>query len=125
MKDFVAIDFETANFEQSSICSMGIVIVKDGRKLRAVDRGNTLACGRVFHILNTIAAEHQRPIGFRVRIVLAEDLLVDTHGLVKLITASEMIGAIIEICPAFVIQLRQSLLRAAVFANTNGFIIDL
>ena len=30
MKDFVAIDFETANFEQSSICSMGIVIVKDG-----------------------------------------------------------------------------------------------
>ncbi len=30
MKDFVAIDFETAHFEQSSICSMGIVIVKDG-----------------------------------------------------------------------------------------------
>ena len=30
MKDFVAIDFETANFEQSSICSMGIVIVKNG-----------------------------------------------------------------------------------------------
>ena len=30
MKDFVAIDFETANFTQSSICSVGIVIVKDG-----------------------------------------------------------------------------------------------
>ena len=30
MKDFVAIDFETANFNQSSICSVGIVIVKDG-----------------------------------------------------------------------------------------------
>ena len=30
MKNFVAIDFETANFNQSSICSVGIVIVKDG-----------------------------------------------------------------------------------------------
>ena len=30
MKDFVAIDFETANFEPSSICSVGLVIVKDG-----------------------------------------------------------------------------------------------
>ena len=30
MKDFVAIDFETANGKHSSICSVGIVIVKDG-----------------------------------------------------------------------------------------------
>jgi len=30
MDNFVAIDFETANFEQSSVCSVGIVIVKDG-----------------------------------------------------------------------------------------------
>ena len=30
MKEFVAIDFETANFQPSSICSVGIVIVKDG-----------------------------------------------------------------------------------------------
>lgn len=30
MKNFVAIDFETANSERSSICSIGIVIVKDG-----------------------------------------------------------------------------------------------
>ena len=30
MKDFVAIDFETANFEPSSICSVGLVIVKNG-----------------------------------------------------------------------------------------------
>lgn len=30
MRNFVAIDFETANFEPSSICSVGIVIVKDG-----------------------------------------------------------------------------------------------
>ncbi len=30
MKDFVAIDFETANGQRSSVCSVGIVIVRDG-----------------------------------------------------------------------------------------------
>jgi len=29
MKDFAAIDFETANSERSSVCSVGVVIVKD------------------------------------------------------------------------------------------------
>lgn len=31
MKDFAAIDFETANFNSSSVCSVGIVIVRDGK----------------------------------------------------------------------------------------------
>lgn len=31
MKDFVAIDFETANQHRSSVCSVGIVIVKGGK----------------------------------------------------------------------------------------------
>ena len=30
MLDFAAIDFETANAERCSVCSVGIVIVKDG-----------------------------------------------------------------------------------------------
>lgn len=30
MKDFVAIDFETANGLRSSVCSVGIVIVQGG-----------------------------------------------------------------------------------------------
>jgi len=30
MKNFVAIDFETANGSRSSVCSMGLIIVKDG-----------------------------------------------------------------------------------------------
>ena len=38
MKDFVAIDFETANCQHSSICSVGIVIVKDGE---IVEQGTT------------------------------------------------------------------------------------
>ena len=31
MKDFAAIDFETANNERSSVCSVGIAIVRDGK----------------------------------------------------------------------------------------------
>ena len=31
MKDFAAIDFETANSERTSVCSVGIIIVRNGR----------------------------------------------------------------------------------------------
>lgn len=31
MRDFVAIDFETANSQRSSICSLGLVIVENGK----------------------------------------------------------------------------------------------
>ena len=30
MKDFAAIDFETANGKRTSVCSVGVVIVRDG-----------------------------------------------------------------------------------------------
>ena len=30
MQDFAAIDFETANFERSSVCSVGVVVVRGG-----------------------------------------------------------------------------------------------
>jgi DNA polymerase-3 subunit epsilon len=33
MKDFAAIDFETANFERSSVCSVGVVIYRNGVKV--------------------------------------------------------------------------------------------
>lgn len=32
MKDFAAIDFETANNERTSVCSVGIVIYREGKK---------------------------------------------------------------------------------------------
>ncbi|GHS90407.1 DNA polymerase III subunit epsilon [Bacteroidia bacterium] len=31
MKNFAAIDFETANYAQSSVCSVGVVIVRNGQ----------------------------------------------------------------------------------------------
>ncbi len=30
MTDFAAIDFETANYDRSSVCSVGVVVVRDG-----------------------------------------------------------------------------------------------
>ena len=33
IRDFVAIDFETANGELCSVCSVGIVIVRQGKKV--------------------------------------------------------------------------------------------
>ena len=33
MKDFAAIDFETANCERTSVCSVGVVIYRDGEKV--------------------------------------------------------------------------------------------
>ena len=30
MRDFAAIDFETANNERTSVCSVGVVVVRDG-----------------------------------------------------------------------------------------------
>lgn len=41
MKDFVAIDFETANGRRSSVCSVGVVIVRNGE---IVDRFYSLIC---------------------------------------------------------------------------------
>lgn len=33
MKDFAAIDFETANGNRTSVCSVGVVVVRDGKKV--------------------------------------------------------------------------------------------
>lgn len=38
MRDFAAIDFETANYNRTSICSVGIVVVRDGEIVRRIHR---------------------------------------------------------------------------------------
>ena len=38
MKDFVAIDFETANYEPTSICSVGLVVVRGGEITQSMHR---------------------------------------------------------------------------------------
>ena len=42
MKDFAAIDFETANQQRTSVCSVGIVIVRDG-EIAAINNSLYLA----------------------------------------------------------------------------------
>ena len=37
MQDFAAIDFETANNERSSVCSVGVVIVRGGEIVDKAD----------------------------------------------------------------------------------------
>ena len=38
MKDFAAIDFETANGKRTSVCSVGVVIVRDGKIVNKIYR---------------------------------------------------------------------------------------
>ena len=38
MKDFAAIDFETANRQRSSVCSVGVVIVRNGQVVDKIYR---------------------------------------------------------------------------------------
>ncbi|MDD4921509.1 MAG: 3'-5' exonuclease [Bacteroidales bacterium] len=38
MKDFAAIDFETANNSRSSVCSVGVVIVRNGQVVETIYR---------------------------------------------------------------------------------------
>ena len=38
MKDFAAIDFETANEQRTSVCSVGVVIVRDGEIVLSLHR---------------------------------------------------------------------------------------
>jgi DNA polymerase-3 subunit epsilon len=38
MNDFAAIDFETANYNPSSVCSVGVVIVRDGQIVEKIYR---------------------------------------------------------------------------------------
>ena len=43
MQDFAAIDFETANYCRSSVCSVGVVIVRGGEVFHY---NSTPKCGR-------------------------------------------------------------------------------
>lgn len=38
MRDFAAIDFETANRERTSVCSVGVVVVKEGEMVERIYR---------------------------------------------------------------------------------------
>ena len=51
MKDFAAIDFETANNERSSVCSVGIVIVRNGEIVDSFYSQTTITTGAVRYMV--------------------------------------------------------------------------
>ena len=96
-----------------------VFIVKNRGELRAVDSRNTPVCGRVFHIFDTVTAQHQRPIGFRIGRVFAQNPLVKALRLVEIIGAPEMVCSIKEVCLFIVVQSWQRLLCSATVAGAN------
>ncbi len=64
MKDFAAIDFETANSERSSVCSVGVVIVRNNEivdsfySLINPDQGNDSCAGEILEAAKEIYQKH-------------------------------------------------------------------
>ena len=96
-----------------------IRIRKDGRILRAVDRRDALVRFGVLDVLDTVAAQHDRPIRLGVGLVLVQDLLIDPHCLVIIAVPAKMIRSAVQVGPLFIVQPRQRLLRPAGVTHTN------
>ena len=98
-----------------------IICVGENRGiLRAVHRGDAFMCCRILHIFDTVAAKHKRPIRLGIVRILAENLLVNAHGLVEIVVAAEMIRTVIQVGALIIIQARQGLLRAAAVADADA-----
>ena len=100
-----------------------VFIRKDGRELGAIHRRNTLLCRRILYVLDAVAAQHKGPVCLRIGPVILQDLLEDAHGLVVLVVAPEMVGTVIHVQPALVVQLRQCVHTTTVFALTGRCIL--
>ena len=69
-------------------------IVQNAVKARAVTSRDAFAGSRVLHILDAVPAEQQVPVCLRVRVVLADQPLVDRSGLVKFAVSPQMRAAV-------------------------------
>ena len=96
-----------------------VVVVEYRGELSAVDGGNASVAGRVLDVFDAVAAKHERPIRLGIGLVLVQNLLIDTHRLVELVVAAEMVRPVIQIRPLLIVKPRQSLLRAAAIAHTD------
>ena len=68
MKDFVAIDFETANYEPTSICSVGLVVVRGGEITQSMHR---LVCPEPDYYIRRFSGRYLR--GSHVRRSMERD----------------------------------------------------
>ena len=97
-----------------------VLVGKDRGILRTVDRGQALVRRGVLDILDAVAAQDERPVSLGVAAVLVENLLIDSHGLVKIVVSAEVVCAVVEVCAAVVVQTGQGLLCAAGIAHADG-----
>ena len=71
-------------------CSLIIHVVQNAVKARAVAGRDAFAGSRVLHILDAVPAEQQVPVRLSIRVVLADQPLVDRRSLVKLTVSPQM-----------------------------------
>ena len=74
--------------------SLIVHVVQNAVKARAVARRDTLAGSRILHVLDAVPAEQQIPVRLRVRVILADQSLVDRRGLVKFTVPPQMRTAV-------------------------------
>ena len=91
-----------------------ILVHKNGSVLSTIDCRHTLVSCRVFNVLDTVTAQHQRPVSLAVGFVLFENLLVHRHSLVEFVVSAEVIRTVVHIRTSVVVKLRQGLLSTAV-----------
>ena len=75
-------------------CGLIIHVVQNTVKARAVAGRDAFAGGRILHILDAVPAEQQVPVRLGIRVVLADQPLVNCSGLVKFTVAPQMRTAV-------------------------------
>ena len=97
-----------------------ILIRKDGGYLNPMARGNPFMAYRILHILNAVFAQHHTPVGFRIAVILFQNLFIGGDGLVKLALPPEVICPVKPVQPLFIIPLGDRGRTPAVLALTIG-----
>ena len=96
-----------------------IFVIENRCKLRAVYRRNTPAGAGIFYIFDSVAAKNNRPIRFRIGVVLVQNVFVYSHRLIKVVVATEVVGSVVKIGTTLIIELRKRLLCATIFTGGN------
>ena len=97
-----------------------VIIIENRCELSTVHGRNALMTLRVFHILDTVTAEDERPIRLGIVTVLIQNLLIDSGSFVEIVVAAKMVRAVIEIRFSVVVQTRQGLLCTARVTHADG-----
>ena len=99
-----------------------VYILQETIKAGSVAGGQIFISSRIFHILDTEAAQSAAPMSFCVGIVLSDNALVHRQSLIEFANTAEMIAPVKGSCPLVIVDLRQCHGTAAEFACTKGLV---